>query len=273
MGLRSFSYGGGWQSTAGLVLAATGVIDFPLFIFANVGDDSEHPDTLAYVENYARPYAAKHGIELVTVERVMQRTGEKRTLHQDLTREGSKSVKIPVRMSNGKPGKRACTTTYKIEQIGRELKRRGATAQAPATVGIGISLDEIHRANTRSQQPYERITFPLLDLKIRRVDCIRIIHQAGLPMPPKSACWFCPLRSVEAWHQMRRENPEQFEKACCLEDDLNRRRAALGRDPMWFTRFNMPLRQAIRDHGQDLLPGFDQFDPADGGCDSGHCFT
>jgi hypothetical protein len=272
MELRSFSYGGGWQSNAALVLAAQGRIDFPLFIFANVGDDSEHPGTLAYVENYARPYAAKHGIELVTVERIMQRTGEARTLYQDLAREGSKSIKIPIRMSNGKPGKRACTATYKIEQIGRELKRRGATAEAPATVGIGISLDEIHRANTRHQQPYEQVTYPLLDLGIRRVDCARIVRGAGLPLPPKSACWFCPERSPEAWHEMRRNTPELFERACNLEDLLNLRRAALGRDPMWFTRFNMPLRQAIRD-GVDLLPGFDQFDPTDGACNSGHCFT
>ena len=41
MTLRSFSYGGGVQSTAALVLACRREIDFPLFIFANTGDDSE----------------------------------------------------------------------------------------------------------------------------------------------------------------------------------------------------------------------------------------
>jgi hypothetical protein len=42
-----FSYGGGVQSTAGLVLAAAGRINFPNFVFANVGEDAEHPATLA----------------------------------------------------------------------------------------------------------------------------------------------------------------------------------------------------------------------------------
>lgn len=48
MSLRVFSYGGGVQSTGALVLAAQGRIDFPTFLFCNVGDDSEHPGTLLF---------------------------------------------------------------------------------------------------------------------------------------------------------------------------------------------------------------------------------
>jgi hypothetical protein len=267
--IRSFSFGGGVQSTAALVLAAQGRIDYRLFMFCNVGDDSENPGTLEYVEQYARPFAAEHDIELITLDRVMQRTGEVRTLYEDLTREGSRSLKIPVRMSNGAPGTRSCTFTYKIEVVGRELKRRGATALNPATIGIGISLDEIHRANPSRAEPYERIEYPLLELGLRRTDCARIIRQAGLPVPPKSSCWFCPFHRPETWHEMRRNEPELFEKACDLEELLNRRRDELGRDHVYLTRFNTPLRRAIPD-GVDLLPMFDE---AEGNCDSGRCMT
>jgi len=267
--LRSISYGGGVQSTALLVLAAQGRIDFPLFVFSNVGDDSENPGTLRYVEEYAKPYAAEHGIELVEVHRVMQRTGETRTLMQDLTRPGSKSLKIPVRMSNGAPGTRSCTATYKIEQVARELKRRGATPENPATVGIGISVDEIHRANNRIVEPHERIVYPLLDLGLRRIDCMRVIREGGLPVPPKSSCFFCPFHRPETWHDQRRDEPELFEKSCQLEEHLNRVRDELGKDHVYLTRFNKPLREAIPD-GVDLLPMFDE---ADGLCDSGWCMT
>ena len=44
--LRAVSYGGGVQSTALLVLAAERKIDFPLFVFANVGDRAENPDPI-----------------------------------------------------------------------------------------------------------------------------------------------------------------------------------------------------------------------------------
>lgn len=175
-------------------------------------------------------------------------------------------------MSNGAPGTRSCTADYKIIVIGRELKRRGATPENPATIGIGISLDEIHRANSRRSERHEDIVYPLLDLGLRRSDCARIIRDAGLPVPPKSSCWFCPFHRPETWHDMRRTDPVHFEKSCQLEELLNRRRDELGKDHVFLTRFGKPLREAIPD-GVDLLPMFDEADQADGACDSGYCFT
>ncbi|MFJ4917205.1 phosphoadenosine phosphosulfate reductase, partial [Streptomyces sp. NPDC088726] len=67
--LRTFSFGGGWQSMAALVLAAQGGIDYRTFLFANVGDDSENPGTLAYFTEHAAPYAAAHGLDLIELER------------------------------------------------------------------------------------------------------------------------------------------------------------------------------------------------------------
>ncbi|WP_225846975.1 phosphoadenosine phosphosulfate reductase [Streptomyces sp. HPF1205] len=265
--LRTFSFGGGWQSMTALVLAARGELDYRTFIMANVGDDSENPGTITYLHRYAMPFAEAHGLELAVVDRVMKRTKEVRTLYQDLTREGSRSLKIPVRMSNGAPGTRSCTASFKIKVIADELKRRGATADNPATVGIGISLDEIDRANKRRCEPHERIEYPLLERGIRRIDCIRVIRSAGLPIPPKSSCWFCPFHRPEAWHEMRRTDPALFERACQLEELLNRRRDELGKDHVYLTRFGMPLRRAIPD-GVDTL-----FDEYDSGCDSGWCMT
>ncbi|MFJ1994222.1 phosphoadenosine phosphosulfate reductase [Streptomyces asiaticus] len=208
--LRSFSFGGGWQSMAALVLAARGELNYRTFITVNVGDDSENPGTIRYLHQYAMPFAAEHGLELVVVDHVMKRTGEVRTLYQDLTRESSRSLKIPIRMSNGAPGTRSCTGQFKIKVIGRELKRRGASGQRPATVGIGITLDEIHQANTRRCDPHERIEYPLLERGIRQSDCARIIRSAGLPVQLKSACWFWPFHRPEAWQEMRRTQPELF---------------------------------------------------------------
>jgi hypothetical protein len=275
--LRAFSFGGGQQSVAALVLAAEKKIDFPLFIFANVGDDSENPETLHHVENYAKPYAAKHGIELVEVRRIMKRTGRERTLLEHLEMPASRSIDIPVKMANGAPGHRKCTDVYKIQLIAEETARRGATEENPAIIGIGISQDEIGRATNHNSIPHQRKTYPLIGtpaehdtgLRLTRLDCQRIIKSAGLPVPPKSACWFCPMQRPEGWHDRRRTQPELFEKACGLEDMLNKRRGRIGRpDPAYFTRFGKPLRQAIPD-GIDLLPMADE----DEGCDSGWCGT
>src|SRR5690348_2960939 len=55
--LKIFSYGGGVQSTAALVLAAQGRLDYRTFVFCHVGADSENPETLSYVCEVARPFA------------------------------------------------------------------------------------------------------------------------------------------------------------------------------------------------------------------------
>jgi hypothetical protein len=278
--VRVISFGGGVQSTALLVLAAQHRIDFGVFLFANVGDDSEDPATLAYVDRYAKPYAAAHGIQLIEL-RKHRRDGTVETLYGRLTREGSKSVPIPVRMSNGAPGTRSCTADFKIRVVGRWLRAHGASAANPATVGIGISLDEVWRVNNRRAAAYERPVYPLLDHDppLRRSDCQRIIAAAGLPVPPKSACWFCPMRRPSAFAEMRRDRPALFTRACELEDLLNGRRTGLGKDPVWLTRFNRPLAEAIGT-AQDTLPGLDTgTDAADADADGqdyecgGVCFT
>lgn len=270
--IRAFSFGGGQQSMAALVLAAQKRIDFPLFLFANVGDDSEQPETLRYYREHAQPFAAEHGIELVELHRIGRsgpRRGEIRTLLADLERPDSKSIGIPVHLDGGGPGNRQCTERHKIKVIADELVARGATEENPATVGIGISLDEIHRANNRTRIPHERVTYPLLELGLRRTDCQRIIQRAGLPVPPKSACWFCPMKRPSEWHELRRTQPELFDRACRLEDTLVDRRVRLGKDPAYLTGLGRPLRQAIP-AGVDVLP-FD--DDTDGACDTGWCMT
>jgi hypothetical protein len=269
--LRVISFGGGVQSTCLLVLAAQHRIDFSTFLFANVGDDSEDPATLEYVERYSKPYAAAHGIDLIELSRI-RRDGTTETLYGRLTRPESRSLPIPVRMPNGAPGTRSCTADFKIKVIGRWLRAHGASASNPATVGIGISLDEILRVNKRRATPYELPVYPLLDHTppLRRSDCLRIITAAGLPVPGKSACWFCPFRRPTNWAEWRRDRPDIFAKACELEALLNRRREMLGRHPVWLTRFNMPLAEAIGE-APEMLPGLDDLD--DTGCDNGSCFT
>ena len=108
--LDTCSYGGGHQSTALLVLAAQGRIATRTFLFCNVGDDSEHPGTLEYVRHVAAPYAAHHGITLQELTRT-KRDGSTETLMGRLLKEDSRSLPIPVRMSNGAPGRAATPCT------------------------------------------------------------------------------------------------------------------------------------------------------------------
>ena len=269
MTVRSVSYGAGVQSTALLVLAAQRRIDFDLFLFANVGDDSEHPDSLRYMEQVAVPYAAEHGIELVALHKV-KRDGSQETLMGRLTTDGgAASPSIPIRRyAGGPPMARSCTSDFKIKVIARELKRRGATPDAPAIVALGISVDEIERARpgVDERMPVQHRVYPLLDLGLSRSDCKRIIAEAGLPVPGKSACFFCPFHDKHAWANQAREEPDLFKKSCDLEALLNERRDLLGKDHVYLTRFGRPLAESV-DVDQGTL------DLSLDGCDTGFCFT
>lgn len=273
MTLRTISYGGGVQSTALVVLACTGKLDNVLggpvdaALFSNVGDDSEHPATLDYVRNVAMPWAAERGLPVHELHRV-KRDGTVETLWGRLMKPDSRSLPIPVRGSEtGAPGARSCTLDFKVQVIGKWLKAHGANADDPATVCIGISTDEIQRCGNKKVEPYERPTYPLIDLGLSRNDCARIIASAGLPVPPKSSCFFCPFHRPATWRDMRTNERDLFDKCVQLEDTLNVRRKALDRDPVYLTRFGRPLAEAI---------GYDQpqlFDEGPEGCDEGYCWT
>jgi len=277
--IHAFSFGGGVQSTAALVLASLGQLPatddsnrWDVFLFSNVGERAEHPATLRYVSEFAMPFAEAHGIELVEV-RKRRRDGTDDDL-MDRIERNKRSLPFPVRMSNGAPGRRACTAEFKIRVIERELKRRGATKADPAVVGIGISMDEIQRAKgwgtVDPRSPCQVKEYPLLRLQLRRQDALRVIAEAGLPQPPRSACFFCPFHSMDEWRRLKRDEPELFQKSVDLEAMLNKRRDALGKDHVWMTRFGRPLQEVVSDQ---LVLDVEGPGSARATCDTGHCFT
>ena len=250
---------------AALVLAVQGVIDYRVFLFANVGDDSEHPDTLDYVRNVAMPYAEANGIELFELER-RRRDGTVETLVERIY-SARRSVDIPARMVNGAPGNRKCTGDFKISVVGKWQKAHGATLALPAVVGLGISLDEFQRARTDSGIAWQVLDYPLIDLRLKREDCKAVIRGAGLPVPPKSSCYFCPFHRQSEWMLLKRTRPDLFEKAVAIEHRINEKRAEFGKDVVRLHSTLLPLESAVGDQ-MTLWP-----DGELGGCASGFCFT
>jgi len=267
--LRTFSFGGGVQSTAVLALQAEKKLPelYDAFIFANVGDDSEHPETIRYFHEVHKPFAEKHGIQLEEVRKV-RRDGTSPTL-LEYTKNDLRSIRIPMYMAGGGPGRRSCTADYKIHVVRKWQRQNGSSKKSPAICGLGISVDEIQRARTDSGFEDQLLEYPLIDMGLKRKDCYSIIKNAGLPEPPRSSCWFCPFHSVEEWRRLKRRTPDLFEQAVELETMLGDRRESLGKDRSYMTRFNRPLDQVI----DDQLILFDDDSEGPHGCDSGSCFT
>jgi hypothetical protein len=267
--MRTFSFGGGVQSMAVLVLAAQGKLKYDNFLFSNVGNDAENPDTISYFYNYAKPFAEKHDIDLLELHRVPKKgrnKGKNESLYQNLILENRRTIEIPVRMANGSPGRRSCTYEFKIKVIAKWQKKNGATLNNPAITGIGISLDELQRARNKPYYEWQVLEYPLLDLKLKRNDCIEIIKESGLPVPPKSSCWFCPFHTYKDWSDLKKQKPELFQKAVDLEILLNKRRSDLGKDSIFLSQRRLPLNEAVSIQ-------FDLFEDIELPCDTGHCFV
>jgi hypothetical protein len=265
-----FSCGGGVQSTACLVLAAQGKIPYRTFIFANVGDRAESPATLAYICDHLKPYAAAHGIEWVDVQR-KRRDGTPVDLYDHLHRP-IRSIDIPVRMSNGSPGNRNCTTEFKIRPIAKWIK-----ANAPGcTLGKGISTDEPHRATPSRESDGYTSAYPLIELGYSRSDCLRVAVDAGLPLPPKSSCWFCPYKTTSQWVEMRRTDPALFGRVAQLERHLNAKRQTIGKDAVYISAVGASRRKGIADAVPDqlnILDAVPDWIEEQDGCESGYCMT
>lgn len=300
-----FSSGGGRQSSAALVLSAHGIFPYHTHIFCNVGDDSEDSSTLEWVHNTLMPYAKENGVEYIEA----RKSGK--TLLESI--ESTKySIPIPAKFhyENGKKniGMRACTNDWKIRVSDRFIKNKyGRKYDAPIVhVGLGISLDEIHRAKTKpiqnmgagkespdgrnvywkKVQEYPMIfcnEFELFGEKfsvgnkgLTADDCKKIVSLAGLGDPPKSACWFCPFHSVAYWKYLYANNGTLFEKATKLEsllsekeNNMANKHAAEGKQ---FNRFSVYLSDAKTSLIQLPIVANALSNELDN-CDSGYCMV
>lgn len=140
---------------------------------------------------------------------------------------------------------RSCTADYKIAPILKNLRRlcgiKRGEKQVQITQSIGISYDEIQRMKP-SRDKWTQHRWPLVELEMRRHDCIAWLKQRGFPEPPRSACSYCPFHSNKEWRRLKEHEPEAFAEAVRVEKELQRTKAeAADRSVPWLHRSCVPL--------------------------------
>ena len=118
---------------------------------------------------------------------------------------------------------RACTYSYKVEQLERAARLHGKVKRGQKNVTvtqwIGISWDEIQRIKP-SRVAWSQHRWPLVELRMGRRDCLKWMESHGYPKPPRSACVYCPFHSDNEWRRLRDEEPEEFARSVQFEKDL-----------------------------------------------------
>jgi 3'-phosphoadenosine 5'-phosphosulfate sulfotransferase (PAPS reductase)/FAD synthetase len=156
-------------------------------------------------------------------------------------------------------GNPSCSDKHKTRQVTKFLNRHPICKDAWGKYNkldeitkkvirvIGIDYGESHRINqflsstaksVEDQNKKYEIVFPLVDWRMDRDDCIVEIMNSGLPVPPKSSCYFCPSMKAHEIFELGRNHPELLAKALEMEGKAKREGnlrniAGLGRSWSW----------------------------------------
>lgn len=204
------SYGGGTNSTAMLIGLWERRIPVDLILFSDTAGEKPH----TYMHNEVmQEWLAAHGMPQITVVR---KDGV--TLEEDcLNRKALPSVAY---------GFKSCSDHFKIRPQRKYLDSLGIINP---TRLIGFDADEPHRAI-----PIKGNRYPLIEWGWGRAECVAAIENAGLPLPGKSACFFCPSSKKHEIVWLRKEYPELAERAVAIERNAELTEVkGLGRSFAW----------------------------------------
>jgi hypothetical protein len=189
------SYGGGVNSVALMILLLREGLPLDGVVFADTG--VEIPETYAYLE-VAREYLEGHGIPLTVVSKP----------GSNLYETAWRRQVIPSTLW------RWSTRDYKVTPILRYYRSLGGHVNQY----LAIARDEAIRMKDSRVESVTNL-YPLVERHITRDACEVIIRDAGLPIPPKSACYICPFGSVDRWRWLYETHPQLYAKAMALEEN------------------------------------------------------
>jgi hypothetical protein len=164
---------------------------------------------------------------------------------------------------------RKCTKEYKLDPIRRKTRdlRRGRHVEQL----IGISLDEAMRMKM-SGVKYITNVYPLVEMRMTRADCLNWMQRNGYPLPPKSACKFCPYISNLRLRDMKDNSPEDWKDLVWFDHEVRRRQKATINGAkitgtLYVHRDCKPIDEVDLRNAED----FGQTDMFEAGCVEGMC--
>lgn len=219
--LRILSLGAGVQSSTLALMIARGEIEpVECAIFADTGD--EPTDVYRYLD-YLKAILP-FPVHRVSAGRLSDSSTTVKTAKSGNTYLVS-MVPAHIARQNASKGMqvRHCTRNHKIDPINRKVRELAVVPRGCKTVMaqvlVGISLDEAIRMKP-SQKTWIENTWPLVERRITRQQCLDWMDHHGYPRPPRSACVFCPYHSDAEWTRLKTNDPDGFLAAVRYEARL-----------------------------------------------------
>lgn len=223
--LSALSFGGGVNSTA-MLLGLVGENQPPdVVLFSDTG--GERPETYKHIAEMQQWCAARN-VRWQTVTNGGRGQGE--TLEENcLTRKELPSLAY---------GFKGCSVKWKRQPMDRwisewDLAQEEWKQGRKVVRYIGIDAGEEHRAVLTEDKKFV-YQYPLVKWGWDRNDCINAIRHAGISVPPKSSCFFCPAMRKAEILKLRDEHPDLLARALRIEQNAETHTVkGLGRDWTW----------------------------------------
>lgn len=209
------SYGGGVNSTALLVKAAGKCVRPDVIVFSDTGD--ERPSTYAYLDTFSR-WLVSRDFPPIDVVRWVRKDGSFQALSDWCVEHKT----LPSKAF----GYSGCTSKWKQQPLDQFVLHHPVVQAAWARGEvverwIGYDADEPARSErlvAKSPDPSRwRWRTPLVEWGMGRAECFRAIASAGLPIPSKSSCFFCPSMRKPEIDALGREHPGLLQRALDME--------------------------------------------------------
>lgn len=213
--LKAIAYGGGVNSTAMILLLHSKGIKADFITFADTGAEKPHTYQHLTVMNN---WLLSNGWPQITIVKKNYRNGEVANLYDhSFSRNMLPSLAY---------GFKNCSQKFKIQPQEKACNNFQPFKDCWASGGkvikyIGYDIDEPERVKgqvkaTENDKKYIYEN-PLFDEGWDRERCIEEIRKHGLPVPGKSACYFCPASTKGDILRLNEHYPELMDKALALE--------------------------------------------------------
>lgn len=209
------SYGMGIDSTAALVGWAALGIRPEMILFADVGD--EKPETYSYL-NTINAWLERQQFPQVRVLHYRPRRfkcGPYTTLFGNCWQNHT----LPSLAF----GRKACSNKWKIAVMDRFVRiaysmHLAGGGQVLRAIGYDAGPKDSRRGGNITNSSEFCYYYPLRDWGWDRGRCKKEISEAGLPIPCKSACFFCPSTQKHELTELCLAHPDLVALAIAMED-------------------------------------------------------
>lgn len=241
-------------------MSLEGVVDkLDYAVFARLGN-SEPRFVNDYVEKVKIYVKDKYDFDLAIVE-----SSDLGKLVLESAKTGKRVSNLPyyTKDKHGKIGMlmRQCTYEYKILHINRWIRKNINPPRGKVTIErwFGISFEERQRMKYSSDK-WAINHYPLVEMGLRRGDNIEYLNRIEeLKNPPSSSCVFCPFHSDIYWSELKKQYPEEFQRA--VEFDKLTRTSPRLNDKLYLHKSCLPLGDIEFGTQEELFEG----------CDEGYC--